>query len=660
MNETMGLDGTPKKEWQRPPHIESTETPIQMLKPGSDKHAVALKYLQTRIDSSRKRMEQFYQRWGVNEKKVQLYIDRDSMDARLKQLNDKGAAPHPIKLIVPYTYATVSTTITYMLQSIAGRDPMFQIGSNKPETMMAAELMQTVLQYQSNHMRLLRGMQQFLYDGEVYGVAAAYVPWEVEERMRTVWRTGGLQGAITGQEKIQTRENRVVYEGCGFQNIDPFMLLPDPNVPMHKVNTDGEFVAWTKFVGLHTLKRDAAGGSIMYLDAIGRMPRGSQSKGDSERALMADGQGHAGEYQDQGRTVGNTHQVVNISIEIIPRELGLGESELPEKWLFAIANDRQIIMAEPLGADHDKHPVVVAEPYTTGYGFGQLGAPDLLVGLQDYMTWLMNSHIENVRIALNNELVVDPQAIEMQDLKSSKPGKLIRLKAAARGRDIRSIVQQLEFRDVTGGHMGDLEAASRLADGMFGVNDHIRGLLPNTGRRTATEARTNIEAAASRLASHTRIVSAQAITDLTEIMSLNTQQYMSDEFYTRVVGRQAQEASLKAMLDDQGGLNIHPEMLVGDFHYPVHDGTQPLDKIAMLDVWKEIFMAVAQDPELRQEYNVRGIFEFMASLSGATNLDQFKANPAMAGQPGQGVPPVEAQVVGDESIPDNAVPLLAA
>ena len=66
--------------------------------------------------------------------------------------------------------------------------------------------------------------------------------------------------------------------------------------------------------------------------------------------------------------------------------------------------------------------------------------------------------------------------------------------------------------------------------------------------------------------------------------------------------------------------------MTGDFHYPIHDGTLPLDRVALLDIWKELFLSVAQDPELRGTFSLTKIFEFIAELGGAKNLDAMKVD----------------------------------
>jgi hypothetical protein len=100
-------------------------------------------------------------------------------------------------------------------------------------------------------------------------------------------------------------------------------------------------------------------------------------------------------------------------------------------------------------------------------------------------------------------------------------------------------------------------------------------------------------------------------------MSLNTQQWMSQDFYIRVVG---QDGALYP-------LNISQDGLAGDFYYPINDGTLPLDKVALLDIWQQIIQGVAQDPELRSSYSMPKLFEFVAELGGAKNIKSFRIQP---------------------------------
>lgn len=619
-SEPKGLSGTPVSEFPVIKKKDSGLPPIQRLQ-DKDTHDRVRDYLVSRIKYSEREMSKLKPRWRVNEKKYQAYVTLPKWDEVLKQMNDAGAPPKVVSIVIPYTYATISTIVTYLIHTYAGRKPMFQVGSNKKETAESCRNMELVLQYNADHTRLIKHLFQFLLDGQQYGVGILRCQWVKESKIRTKWMDRQIMGVKLPQ-KVKVREEAVVYEGNDVCSIDPYSFYPDPRVPMADVNRKGEFVFWKDNVGLHKLKTLQKQGKVHYVDRIGALAtnRDSTYDLDSDRSLRAGGESNPGRNNaDQAwDKVTSFVEVFQGSVEIIPAELGLGPEEWPVKYIFSIANRCQIIQAQPLELDHDMHPVVVTEPYTMGYSFGQLGISDYLGPMQDTMSWLVNSHMDNVKTALNNMFVFDPSRIEMQDLKEPGAGKLIRAKKAAYGTDIKDAIHQFNVQDVTQGHSRDLQLFMRIGDAMSSITDNLRGQQDSGGRKTATEVRTTGEAAASRLAAMGRFISAQALTDLTEQMSMNNQQNLSDEFYIEVVGEEGLKNPIK----------ISPEMLVGDFQYPIHDGTLPLDRVALLDVWKEIFMGVAQDQELRSQFSVGEMFKYLAELGGARNIDRFQIQTA--------------------------------
>ena len=52
-----------------------------------------------------------------------------------------------------------------------------------------------------------------------------------------------------------------------------------------------------------------------------------------------------------------------------------------------------------------------------------------------------------------------------------------------------------------------------------------------------------------------------------------------------------------------------------------------LDKVALFDIWKQIIQGAMQDPEIRQNYSIPKLFEFVAELGGAKNIRSFRIQP---------------------------------
>lgn len=640
--ELPGLGNEPRDKW---PEFDESAPIMERLAPRSELHGKVLAYVKERLDLSERAMSRFYDRWRVMERKVQAYIDLPKYDEVLRQENDKGRPAQVVSITLPYIHATIASICTYLIHTFAGRKPMFQIGTYRADTVQNARSLETCLQYNADHTRLIKKMWQWIWDSCVCGVGVLRTEFRDVYKMRAtrlVLPQEGMLGLIGGGAEAATQERRLVYQGNEVRNIDPFMFFPDPRVPMTEVNREGEFVFWRDYIGRHELKKWEADGLIAWLDNVGALPRNEFSS-DSERNLRAggiagtDSDTHLRESRRQ-----NYVQVDQGTIEIIPAELGLGAGETPEKWIFTLGNKCQILDARPFAADHDMHPVAVIEPFGYGYGFGQMGMADFLAPMQDTMSWLINSTMENARTAMNNMFVFDPSRVEMQDLKNPGPGKLIRLKRAAYGQDPNEAIRQLAVQDVTSGNWNALQAFGRIGDQMSAVTDNMRGVQDSGGRKTATEVRTSGEAAASRLAALARLVSAQGVTDLTEQMAVNLQQYLTPEFEMMLLGADAATAPI----------SITPDTIAGDFYYPIHDGTLPLDKVALLDVWKEILMGVAGSPILSQQFNLVTIFEYVAQLGGAKNIEEFKLNVAAPGQAGiPGVPLVPGGAGGAGGVP---------
>lgn len=620
-DKAVGLGDRPQNEW---PGVDSRvvdKPAIDRLEPNSDVHARVLEYLKSRIEFSEEKMADFYPRWRVNERKIQAYIDLPDWEQELQRQNDKGEPPKVTQITIPYSFATISTMVTFLLHTFTGRKPMFQVGTYKDESAESARKMETLLQYNADHTRLIKHLYRFLEDSQVYGVGILRTLWKDVRKNRTVWRTRSqfnLFGVSLGSEKVKEKEERLVYQGNEVVAQDPYLFFPDPRVAMHDVNKHGEYVFWRTFEGRHELKRQEAEGVYQWVDnASTRIPANFGGTPDSARNLRSRGEDFPGrEFSTGFRNTQSFVQVDQGSVEIIPKELGLGESESPEKWLFTIANKSQIIQAEPLNMDHDMHPVAVTEPYSMGHGFGSMGLADYIGPLQDTITWLINSHMDNVRKVLNDMLIVDPSKVEMQDLRNPEAGRLIRLKRAAFGQDVDEAVKQLPVQDVTRQHINDAELMIRLGQMLSGVTDNVLGLQSEGGRKTATEVRTSGEAAASRLAAMARIISAQAMVDLTEQMAVNLQQFLTEDFYLAVVGADGLETPI----------HIRPEHVVGDFYYPIHDGTLPLDRVAMLDIWRQLFSVVQGDPALRERYSLPRMFEFVAELGGARSIESMRVS----------------------------------
>src|SRR4029450_4008882 len=97
--------------------------------------------------------------------------------------------------------------------------------------------------------------------------------------------------------------------------------------------------------------------------------------------------------------------------------------------------------------------------------------------LQDYLSWLWNSHAENVGRTLNNQLIVDPPVIETQDLLQPPPGLRARIRREYQGRPgvLDAALKQLPMVDVTRTHGQDMAGAIDIMQGVAAAPENAQG-----------------------------------------------------------------------------------------------------------------------------------------------------------------------------------------
>jgi hypothetical protein len=315
---------------------------------------------------------------------------------------------------------------------------------------------------------------------------------------------------------------------------------------------------------------------------------------------------------------------LEMYIELIPQEWGLGGSRVPQKWVFEVVDEEIIINARPMGAYHDQFPFFSLEPEFDGYSLHSRSPGEVIKPLEDTITWLFNSHYYNVRKVLNDQFVVDPTRIEMADVLDPLPGGVIRAKPAAYGTDLRTAITQLQVQDVTASHLNDTRYVLDLLQRVDGVNDSVLGLISGTGRKTATEVRQGSTFSVSRLKTKAEMLSAMGFSPLALVALQNTQQYYSQDMVFRTAG------SLAANLPPF--VQVNPESIAGAYDFVPVDGDMPLDRFALANLWRQLFADVARMPEMAGQLDFMAIFSYAAKLAGATEVDQFRIQTVPDGQ----------------------------
>ena len=584
------------------------------LKPGSKVHDDLVEMVMKRAQESRHNMEGRYDSWKQIDRTLTAYIRPDDIDDA-KDIN--VSAP----VIVPMSYATLETLLTYMTTAFL-QDPIFRYQGIGPEDTLGSILLEKVVDVQCRRSKVGLNLHTQFRDAFSYGFGVVTPVWDRKYGKKTMKQDTGFMSSFsdvfkkTGVERIT--EEGIIWEGNKLENIDPYLFLPDTNVPVTEIQR-GEYVGWIDRDNIMSLlsqeRADEDMFNVKYMKHIDGTSALAKTPND-ERAREE-------RFWSKRMTSVETSpvDVIYMYMNIVPKDWDLGDSEYPEKWLFVVGADTVIIKAQPLGLNHDMFPVAVAAPDSDGYSSTPISRMEVIYGLQDTMDWLFSSHVANIKKAINDMLVVDPSLVNINDLRNPGPGKLLRLRRTAWGRGVEGAVKQLSVTDVTQGHMRDTTYITDIISRVSAASDTLQGIMRTGGeRKSATEARDSRSGALSRVEKAARLMSMQSMHDIAYLFASHTQQLMEESTYVDIAGRWEKEL-IEEYGPEASKALVRPSELAIDYDVQIHDGSSPGGEPA--DLWVQLYQIMSQNPQVGAQFDMVRVFKHVARQLGAKNVEDF-------------------------------------
>jgi len=578
-------------------------------------------------------MSKRFPSWREIDKTLTAYIPLKDKEKTLKQKD----STKPVSIVFPYSYSVLESLLTYLSMAFF-QNPMFQYEGVEDDDTIGAMLMELVVNLHCIKTKVPLALHTILRDSLSYGVGIGIPGW-VTRNGRVPIKSQLITESELGESSTDYVDfvDKVIFEGNDLTNIDPYMWLPDPSVSSDKIQ-DGEFNGWIdrdNYMNMLSDEAVAKSGifNVKYLKEK-KDKKSSLSNDQSEREIKFGGATDTRRSMNQ-----STNPVDNIKmyVNLIPKDWGLSDGEYPEKWFFCLSADDIITQCERADHNHGLYPVSVASPEYDGYSITPIGRLEILSGLQGTLDFMFNSHVANVRKAINDMLIVDPYLVNIKDLEDPEPGKLIRLRRPAWGRGVDKVVQQLQVNDITRANMADATYITSMMDRVSGADASMQGALRQGGpeRLTKGEFQGTRGSAVSRLQRLAMIIGMQFMQPVGTMFAVHTQQYMTQDMYVKITGRSEQQL-LKTF--GRQRTKVSPYDLAVSTDLIVRDGSIPGGNFS--DAWIEMFKVIGQSPELSQQFDVTRIFMYIASELGAKNVEDFKRN---LGQ-------IQTQTMPDEAV----------
>lgn len=590
------------------------------LQPGSQLYNKIITEVWRHANDSSMQMSRRYKYWQKVDQTLTAYISADDAELKVKAADDRK----PISIVVPYSYATLETLLTYFVAAFL-ENPYFRYEGTSPEDIKGAALMQLIVDMHCMRNKVGLALHTQWRDALSYGFGVVAPKWmrDMGYKISLQDRMPSMFSRFMSLGKKRVMEPAMLFEGNELWNIDPYLYLPDPNVPIH-LPQRGEFVGWIEMSNYLSLleleKKDPDIFNVQYCSQLAAGAGKSifnKARNNTGRSLKTGGTTDT--YASSTRPI----DVMWMYINLIPREWGLTSSGMPEKWVFGVAADQVVICAKPLGLAHNKFPVAVCAPDYDGYSVSPISRMEITYGLQETLDWLFNSHITNVRKAINDMIIYDPSLVNANDLKDPAPGKLIRMRRAAWGRGVEKAVAQLNVQDVTKGHIQDAGYIIDLFQRISAATDSLSGIARKEGERVSAKEAGNVyQASLSRLTKAAKIASMQSMGDIGYFFAYHTQQLMTRDVYVKQMGMWPEVLAQEYPNADRIKATIYD--IVCDYDLMIKDGS--IVHGGEGDLWVQVLNTVLTQPATWGMLKVPNIFTHVARKLGAKDVYEFVNN----------------------------------
>lgn len=598
---------------------------LNEVEPGKA-HGDLLRRLNGLVEGSRKRMCDYYPVWDRHDD-IYRSIKPQGQDKSDRKASERK---EPEKFVVPVAHAQIQTFVAFCFSVLFQREYFFELTPMGADASKAAKVGEALLQRDLDHYDFRGSCYQFLLDVARFGVGVLKESW-VEETKYVTQVTAPTQLTILGVGisfggGSPQRTKVPAYQGNKVVNVSPYRFFPDPSLPITRFQ-EGEFCASEDEYTYTQLKQMEADGAVSGIDKIPNIDPEKAAYGRKNSRLvsvsLSNDKATPYAYQSSSSII-----VTEIIWRCIPNQVEFGEGKLgPEKdvckYLIWIANDARIIRAERYGYDHDEFCYSVGQFSPDLHHFLNEGLSGTIDCLQDVVSWFVNSHITSVRKVIQNLLVVDPKAIEMDDLANRNP--VIRVKAGANRLGIEKYIQQLQLQDVTQNHMEDAKTFQNLIQITTGISDAALGQF-YTGRRSATEAKNVNTGTSSRLKMHITLLFYSALNPLGRRMLSNLRQGLTLKTYVKIFGV-IMDPQMKGYMEFA---QVSKEDLQGDLDFESLDGTLPSEKQYQAQTLMECLQELIANPQLAMAmgFDVKKIFFEVLELRGIRHPEQFMLDQA--------------------------------
>lgn len=555
-------------------------------------------------------------------------IKHDREERKRDRDNKKGYKPKPIAISLALAYSQIDDAVTYCMSLFAPETNMF-IASSTAEKQAVAEGLTKEVGKQGQKLQYYRQVSKFVLNSIKYNLGALSCNWEQQTGIvfKDATATTGTQ-AMPGQI---VKTEGVVWEGNVIKSCDMYNFLYDTSVHPCDLPTRGEYFAEIEATTPFRVRRMA---DQKILFGIERFIHSYAPLANTQSATFyfqppvvrdpiqydtAQGVMNWQQILAPGGPAKESQQSIELAwytTWIRPKDFDLSDSTSLELWRLCMANGKYIASSYHIEDSHGQLPCACATPIEDDLRNDQRTYAEMLIPLQQFASFLLNTHVDASRKAIYGITVFDQNLFPGIDLSTEDLiGMRIPMKSSATGIDIDKAFRHYNAAPQTDQNVDMVGKIVELMQKILPTN--MAQQVADLERATEYQAAATVQAGSRRNLKIARLINDQGLSVIKFQMLYNIFAKMTQIQYVDQTGKQQ---------------TITPQELIdAQIEFDIGTGLKGIDRLIQVSIFKDIMGYLFQVKGIGEQVDLLGLLSYVTEIAGFdTDLSQFKLQPQQA------------------------------
>lgn len=568
-------------------------------------------------------------------------VKMDKEERKRDRKNKIGRKPSPIPHNLPLAYAQIDDCVTYCMSLFAPEMNVF-VATSTAEKQSVAEGLTDEIGRHGQTLQYYRQLAKLCLNALKYNFGALSIRWEEQTGIVFTADSGNTPNAqATSVTGSLSKVNGTVWEGNVLKCCDTYNFFFDTSVHPVDLPLRGEYFAEVEMQTPFRVKRQAQQkilfGVQRYINTFS--PASGTTDGVAfyiQPPMVRELNTTAAEYKGVTNwvsvlTPGGPARESQPGIELCwfttwinPKDFDLSQEDELQCWQICMANGRWITSAFHIDDSHGQLPIAISTPIEDDLRNDQRTYAEMLLPLQHFASFLLNTHVDASRKAIYGITVFDSSLFPGIDLSTEDLiGARIPMKSSSTGVDIDKAFRHYNAAPQTDQNVEMVGKIVELMQKILPTNQAQQ--VADLERATEYQAAATVQASSRRNLKIARLINDQCLSVAKFQMLYNIYENVSIINYTDAQG-QPNKITPKDLLDAR-------------IEFDVGTGLKGLDRLQQVSIFKDLMGYLFQVKDIGQQVDLLALLSYVTQIAGFdTDLSSFKIQPPVI-PPGTGNAP---------------------